>query len=66
VASEGGAALTARASRDGESAVLRLVGEIDISNSERLRGGSTTCSPGAAATRSARWWSTSAAWTSST
>jgi anti-anti-sigma factor len=38
VAGGGGPALTVRASRDGDSAVLRLAGEIDISNSERLRG----------------------------
>lgn len=34
----GGAPLTVRATRDGDRAVLRLVGEVDISNSQRLRG----------------------------
>ena len=38
MAAAGGAPLTARASREGEHVVLHLTGEVDISNSERLRG----------------------------
>ena len=38
LAGDDGAALSMTTSRDGSGAVLRLVGEVDISNTDRVRG----------------------------